>query len=598
MERATSSILSDARDVIKRTSIPFLLLCTGLFLVWSTTLEEARRQFRADENTLSIHRIRSEKTSSVLALVKRESLGLEHDIQNLGRAVAQSCSDPKAEGCKTARDQLESAQRRQAKLEQRQEELTRGQVQLAQAIRQVRVRLAEKVSFDLGQGIRLPFTLLLAPLAWLVVLGFLLARLGMARAQFWRLVCLAEQQCRLDGKYVGRSGLIDAPFWIGPPPARRRGEPAGVPGEPGGVRGNAVRVKRLLFYAVLVIAALICLRVSWIGIFFENVSLLPDRLLHQIDQPKGTAGHFDISRLLAPATAFVAVVDVLALLWLALPIRRSMRTPMLSSSPLARRELLTVGLGAIAYSVFLSRLSLSGVDAARNRLMTSLRAKMLWYRKRDNRRRQAAASALVPGWYFNARGSAAHLVTFDTYPGPAKRGDKSRNRNKNKVVKNAAGLKPAHLIPVNLLASDLDAPGLWVRKEYALRVSEDAALLGLRNGQVWLAMNLLAFSPYAATERMGVTLRRFDLAAGIAIWLGLEEVLDGVVQAAKRVARNSQHPKVGDMLLARVERWTGPHGLAWRRRRWDSRRPLKWGETLITRAALPALELKAPEGGP
>jgi hypothetical protein len=199
---------------------------------------------------------------------------------------------------------------------------------------------------------------------------------------------------------------------------------------------------------------------------------------------------------------------------------------------------------------------------------------MLRFVPRNNKAGDIAVPNLKPGWYFNNKTSSVHSV------GP------------EKIIRNAGGLNPRRLVPVDFDGSDIDAPGLWVRKEHSVKLREDVALKSLLEGDVWLAMNLLAFDRTLTPEPDGAITRRLDLAAGIVLWLKWAEGLERVSGSARRLAAGTQSNKLRAALEARVVRWNGPSGAKWRASRWNSSDPFRWSGRTVLREQLPALRFQ------
>jgi hypothetical protein len=623
MARGAGDLLSDAREVSRRNAIPFLVIAAGLLLVWATTLEDARRGFRADERALFASWIKAEKTRAVIESIGAKRSQLSGIIEKARGEAESSCRVPGEAGCRMAREKLVAAQKRDSHLEARLNEFRKIEGELAQSIRQIRSRLAEKVSFEVGQGIRLPFTLLFAPLAWLLVLAFLLVRLTMVRALFWRLVMQSEVRRRLDGLPPPGTVLVDTPFWLGPVPrASKDGSHQATLRRIVGWRTSAT-FKRMLLYATLTGAAVVCLRVCWLGIFFESVSRLPNEILGDLGQQREDEAGSPSWPLLGLATALAAILDTVLLLSRFLPGRGALRATAPVPDGFGRREMIALGVGAVGYTFLALQLSRTTIGGDRGRLFSRLSERMLRFRRRNNGGRQVLAAKLAPGWYANKRTSAVHLVRehrkiravggpslaaakiAGEAPAPAPapapaaeavagsaRGPESASR----IIHNARGLKPANLEPAPPEGVNIDAPAFWVRKEYATAVREEIALSSLRKGEVWLAMNVLVFAIPIAPEGAGTALRKLDLAAGMVLWLGWGKGLAQVSEAARRLASSSRSPVLRDLLLARVERWNEPSGAKWRSGRWNPGHPFRWNRQKIKRSEIGRLALEDWQG--
>lgn len=571
--RAARELLSDAGEVARRNAIPFIVIAAGLLLVWSTTLEDARAGFRSDERTLAASWIKADKTRGVIERIRRMRSRVSTDVHRLRQNAEQDCAGQPSTRCTDARRRYEGVQRRYNELGRRLDEFRSIEGDLTRSIRQVRERLSQKVSFDVGQGIRLPFTLLLAPLGWLAVLAFLLVRVGMAKALFWRLVRQAEVRSRLGVETPTVPVLVDVPFWLAPLP-RTRGD-VGRRATLRRMAGwrNSARSKTITMWVVLAVAAMASLRICWIGIYFESVATLPNEILSQLGERSGSLERSWLDQLLGPATVSIAMLDILLLAWLAVPARPNVRTAAPIPARPGRREFF-VGAGAVAVSFAVFRLSTWTVQANREQFVSGLRRAMLRLKRRRNRARDVAARALQPGWYFNRRTSAAHLVRAD------------------RIIKRAPGLKPTNLEPVSFDGNDIDAPGLWVREEHTVRIREEVALRSLMQGQVWIALNVLAFGRTLLPEGAGAITRRLDLAAGIMIWLEWGAGLARVTEAARQIASGTDLPKLRAQISARIERWNGPAGAKWRRTRWNPAHPLRWTGRKIGRSQISGLELR------
>jgi hypothetical protein len=168
--------------------------------------------------------------------------------------------------------------------------------------------------------------------------------------------------------------------------------------------------------------------------------------------------------------------------------------------------------------------------------------------------------------------------------------------HRDRIVRNAKGLKAKNLEPANLTSIDIDAPGFWNRTEYSTRIREDVAFASIAEGRIWMAMNILVFVPISAAEHPGTTIRRLDFAVGIAAWLDWSEGLDQVIETSRAIIKASEPGAFRDTLIARTEKWTSPELNGWKQRRWNPAHPLRWAGRSIARSQISQIVLQMPEG--
>jgi hypothetical protein len=177
--------------------VQLLLVIGGLFLIWTVNLEDGFSRLQQSINKLSQLDVRQ---SNLKAALRSNVANLRSTLKKL----------------QTKETGISSVRAR--RIEGRIEQLAKDEQEVAKTLQTVTNTLDEKINFELGQGMKLPFSFGLASLVWLLLLVSLLVRVGLQRDKFWSIIAEAVTQSRnLDAPLTGTQ-VYEMPIWLAPVP--------------------------------------------------------------------------------------------------------------------------------------------------------------------------------------------------------------------------------------------------------------------------------------------------------------------------------------------------------------------------------------------
>lgn len=547
MDRSVEHLLGEARDLFRRLNVQMLIVGGGLFLAYSVTFEEGYRS--VGEQT----RIRAGR----LVLVERLRAGSETTRQLLrtqssrvSERVAKqqlACAGENRANCPTATLATQAALRKQASLERKVKAYDRAIIENRRVVEQIRAKLRERVAFDLGSGLKLPFALAWAPIIWLVLLGLGLVAVARARALFWGFVAAAARKARQVGNSIETRSLAQLPFWLAPVGRPNRAVSVSELRRIVGWTASWRRKNAQLYLVLLLLFALL-LRVAWIGSLFTFVADLP-----------GTTGGTDAPAMpwLRLLTAALVVIDIGLLLWLSFPQRISERIPPPVVNRTERRRFIYAGGAGLLLWIGSGLATERAFRGQWAGLLDKSRKAFQRVPPKRSRAVDLSKTGLAPGWYFNTKSKAIHLLHPDG------------------KIRRARGLEPAKLkkqsFPRLMMLQRVPTSSA----HYRFLIDQDRALDFLATGSWKAALAVLGIG-FSSQDAPGTVLRRIDLIGAIVHRFG-----DSV--AARRLAEyftqrmtGLADPELKTALSARLQRWTEPEFAEWRARKWSRQHPFRW----------------------
>ncbi|NKK82034.1 hypothetical protein [Rhizobium leguminosarum] len=577
-------LLSDARDLVRRTNLQVLVVGGVLLLMWITTFEPKFTSLLSSRTAFAQQSVRLYNNKVELQSLDEEEKGLSSDFKEISRKLA-SCS---LEDCGGLKQQANTIEKRRAALPQRRSELQNSAETIQQ---QIVDELATLVPFDLGNGWKLPFTLAYAPLIWLVVASALLVRVGFVRARFWQLVNEARSISISESGSIPRRAMFEIPLWLAPSPRRPQQLDSNRDIEAMVGWRNSSRYVRMVMLALLVALSAIVIRVTWLGLFFTHLKTIHITEVGTELRPLTEVGTelsdyappqpMNVNAKLAAFTAasrdwisepggawhalligaiwFTAAVCLCCVIWLALRHRQASRVPRAYPVDIQRRWIIGSGaaLAAVSLSASLAAVSRWDTDWITRRLDIVRNA--FRYKKRVKAFSDLSGSDLQPGWYRNKKSGRLWLI------------------NPDKRVLQAKHLKAANLEPIS--TTKVLQAGEWTIIPFVTQ--QHAILEQLSAGR---KADALAQARAALARRYfddGVP-RIFDLCAGLAIRFDDTALLDQTIGSMRR-ASQSHEPLTKEIVDGRIARWTGnlPKDVKWRQRRWGQEYPLHWDNKSI-----------------
>jgi hypothetical protein len=485
LARSFDDCLRSAGDVARRTQVQILALLASLLFVWFTGIEPQYTELSKPVGELATIEVAQTNLKRGIGLVRGRLGESLRNAQRIRNEFSNECNISKlGTRCESLSQQIGATTAKVRAYEifiNNRERLRTDQGQKISAIRQA---IARQVNFDVGFGIKLPFSFSYASFIWLLLFGFILARAWIQRGKFWRLVTAAASRLESGASLQVEPHLVDMPVWLGPAP-----------------RTTILSVDRRILiklvgwhdrshqwftWLLLATMGVAALRVAWIGLAVAGLAAS-----HDIQCPFLGIG-------IAAATA----ANLLLLGGFALPWWSSARS---DRSAYLRRERRLFLRGAVLIGAFaVTQIVTSGAFTLR---WAAAKASAKRRARRHTPRRAkwsvVPGAALTPGWYRNRASGAVHYV----WPG---------NR-----VRFGAGLKRSSLVREMALLPEPGRASLpaWVRTRdfHNVMLAEAKALA--TQGRYDPAIDLLLRAVRVAYREMGpsATLSLLDEAARLVV---------------------------------------------------------------------------------
>jgi hypothetical protein len=565
----SGSILKSAEDVARRANTQILIVGSGLALSLFPLIEGARfvsaqrEILRIDDARENAFHIQERAAANRIKLVRQGKEKAESDFRVLGCARATEIVRPR---CGKPSRIIRQNALAEERLREIQKELERSKKEIAPKQKRLIEKFSETVSFNVGGGLKLPFSLDVAPIVWLTISLGLFVFAGMKRSQFWRLAVSAL--VRRGDDRSEQLGLVAPPIWIAPVPRGR--DKAGV------TRwqlarlvdwGKSYRLQHKLLATVALALGAIALWVAWIGLstldLFQRMESLSRRYGAVVAAPQP----FDMR----PLVMALLVCNLVALLCFLIPGRATSALAVPVYGVGDRRLVLRALTGGAVLCIS----SVTASPFVLEKLWSHLREKagMRWNHFRPRRRlfAQLGKVGLKPGWYRNIRTGVVHYLPVT-----------GRVRWVKTIV--LANIVPHEMVEMFQEGQPSGRRSRPPRVSHRkLEFDEDRAIALVSVQRYQDAFGVLYNDIVRALQGSWFAqpvpiLRRIDLAAGLAIRYDLQIHLDELVSVVNRAAAAlPEDHMLRPALAGRVSQWTSPSGEKWRNNRWRCQpHPLRW----------------------
>ncbi|ANL68593.1 hypothetical protein AMC82_PC00029 (plasmid) [Rhizobium phaseoli] len=582
-----SSLMKSAEDFSKRANTQIVVVTSGLLLGLFSIM--ASQQFASSQRyeVLTIDsqgaamRAQYQLASKERLKTRNHSTAAQIEFDQAGCSAKLTAPGDRCSKLKREIERAGGGEERLTAILKRLDDLAKD---IPKKQKDIAARFSEKVSFDVGLGIKLPFTLDIAPLIFLAVSAGLGVFVGIKRARFWQLVGAALRSDPDPVDPVERLALIDVAIWLAPVPLGR--DRVGLSRfalarQAGWIRSYRRRHAAMALLVLLLV--MVCAYVSYSGLIIVDLLRHMEALQLQSALTPTAARSFDTNIILV----ILFGANLAVALWLLIPTRISTTVTRPVYVDQQRRIAIRAMVVGSTATVAAALVSPALMERLWSESITRIGQRWNQFRPRRPNHINLRDTSLKPGWYCNTRSNVVHYLDHRLH------------------MRWAKGINPSHLashIPIAHLGKShipIAHAGKIVSKTVATSGSGTQNALKINNRPLEYreaaAINLVLQHQYSEASQALIdaalielkagglirptpALRLLDLAAGIAIRYDLRQDMLTIVDEVKQVLveQNPTSPLYA-ALNSRLRQWTEPSGENWRRNRWRSQpHPLRW----------------------
>ena len=396
MQRSFEECVKEAGELARRSNAYFIALFAGLILAWSA-IEVRYFQIATSIQDLARINVGKEHLERDAGRERKAQGSFRRQYFKSRAQLGANC--PGGPQCLEKRREVRSSKAKAISSSRSFDAQTRTiNALIKERVVPLRTQLSDKISFDVGFGVKVPFEFLYAALIWLGLLVVILFRIAIQRGKFWRLIALGLSRVPIDDRRIAGARLTDMPFWLAPAPRACRWNilQADFNRIVGWHQGNR---RSLIYWFALAILALVVLRLAWIGFMAGG---LAQYLADDTDSPQTIVW-------VEWSVAAVAALALLAVASLGVPWWTSLRADLPAYARRDRRGLIAAGVG-IGFLLLVRLAVPTPFSHNWSKAQTKARNDAPRHKPRLSPWTALAGASLPSGWYRNAVSGSIHYV--------------------------------------------------------------------------------------------------------------------------------------------------------------------------------------------